>query len=195
MKSSVTSILIIILFIFGCVQDQQDQQDAAMQTSQPGKDPGTSEIPVIDAPESFRISLNNALESYFDLKDALVQSDAGMAAEKATGLREAAGSVDSSALPEEIRPEWLFYQERILTGSALIAAETNVEEQRVHFGTLSETMIEAVKRFRPAGFTVYEQMCPMVRDGSANWLSKEEQIANPYHGDRMMRCGSVVDRI
>jgi hypothetical protein len=56
-------------------------------------------------------------------------------------------------------------------------------------------MIEVVEAFGPLANTVYRQTCPMVRGGSADWLAEEEQIANPYHGSRMLRCGEVVRKI
>jgi hypothetical protein len=56
-------------------------------------------------------------------------------------------------------------------------------------------MIQVVENFRPVGYEIYVQSCPMVRSGSADWLSREETIRNPYHGDRMMRCGEVLRQI
>jgi hypothetical protein len=52
-----------------------------------------------------------------------------------------------------------------------------------------------VKAYGPFDNTIFRQTCPMVRGGSADWLSREERIMNPYHGSRMLNCGSVVERI
>jgi Cu(I)/Ag(I) efflux system membrane fusion protein len=39
---------------------------------------------------------------------------------------------------------------------------------------------------------VYSQFCPMAdNDKGGYWLSKEEQVLNPYYGDAMLTCGSV----
>jgi hypothetical protein len=76
-----------------------------------------------------------------------------------------------------------------------IVALSDVEAQRMEFESLSMAMINVVEAFGPLSNAVYRQTCPMVRGGSADWLATEEQIANPYHGSRMLRCGDVVRKI
>jgi len=42
------------------------------------------------------------------------------------------------------------------------------------------------------GKTIYVQYCPMAfGNKGADWLAKEEEIRNPYFGDKMMKCGLV----
>jgi hypothetical protein len=164
---------------------------------QQGETSGTDAevVSVLATPDSFRSGFATALEAYFDLKDALVETDADAASQKAVALADRVNEIDDEGLAGEAREIWEVHFEAMLTESLRIVGEGNVEEQRARFEPLSEAFIETVKRFQPVGYTVYEQMCPMVRGGQANWLSREEQIANPYHGDRMLRCGSVVARI
>jgi membrane fusion protein, copper/silver efflux system len=188
MKSLYLPFLFSALLMAGC-----GQSDHHVQTETA---PAEAEIiRTYDAPEAFKASYASALEAYFDLKDALVLTDPATASEKASALADAVSAVEHDGLEGEAHDVWMMHQEVMITEAIRITGEGNVEEQRVHFEPLSESFIETVKSFQPVGFTVYEQMCPMVRGGQANWLSKEEQIANPYHGDRMLRCGSVVARI
>ena len=43
---------------------------------------------------------------------------------------------------------------------------------------------------------IYVQHCPMANDGKgANWLSKENQVKNPYYGSKMMTCGKTVETL
>jgi Cu(I)/Ag(I) efflux system membrane fusion protein len=44
--------------------------------------------------------------------------------------------------------------------------------------------------------TVYVQFCPMA-DGNkgASWLSFENKVLNPYFGEKMLSCGSVIQTI
>jgi membrane fusion protein, copper/silver efflux system len=188
MKLTVITILFCAILAAGCGDSDHHLPDQSLPAS-------TDTAVLYDSPESFKTSYSTALEAYFDLKDALVQSDADAAAEKASALAAAVEDVEHSGLEGEAHNMWMSHQVVKLAEAGRIAGEQDIEEQRVRFDPLSESFIETVKSFRPAGYTVYEQMCPMVRGGSASWLSKEEQIANPYHGDRMMRCGSVVARI
>jgi membrane fusion protein, copper/silver efflux system len=188
MKSLYLPFLFAALLMAGC-----GQSDHHVQTESA---PVEAEIiRTYDASEAFKASYASALEAYFDLKDALVHTDPAAASEKASALADAVSAVEHDGLEGEAHDVWMMHQEVMITEAIRITGEGNVEEQRVHFEPLSESFIETVKSFQPVGFTVYEQMCPMVRGGQANWLSKEEQIANPYHGDRMLRCGSVVARI
>ena len=44
--------------------------------------------------------------------------------------------------------------------------------------------------------TLYKQYCPMAfNDQGAYWLSKEEEVFNPYFGDLMLHCGYVQETI
>ncbi|WP_317044539.1 hypothetical protein [Maribacter sp. 4G9] len=43
---------------------------------------------------------------------------------------------------------------------------------------------------------VYIQKCPMANNNKgAFWLSMEKEIKNPYYGDQMLTCGSIIDSI
>ena len=116
---------------------------------------------------------------YFDLKDALVQTDATSAqaaakklADAITESEEAFTSIKSNALA--------------------IANETDVEAQRTTFHELSDEVFQLTKAYDVSEATLYLQYCPMAfDDAGAYWIAKEEQIANPYFGDKMLRCGSV----
>jgi Cu(I)/Ag(I) efflux system membrane fusion protein len=71
-----------------------------------------------------------------------------------------------------------------------------IEEVRKAFQQVSEGMIALSKAFGPLGQTQYVQFCPMADNNKgANWLSKEEEIRNPYFGDAMLTCGEVKSTI
>jgi Cu(I)/Ag(I) efflux system membrane fusion protein len=42
----------------------------------------------------------------------------------------------------------------------------------------------------------YIQNCPMTNNNNgAFWISTDKEIRNPYYGDAMLTCGSVIDSI
>ena len=44
--------------------------------------------------------------------------------------------------------------------------------------------------------TLYVQKCPMANSNKgAIWISTEKEIKNPYYGDAMLTCGSVIEII
>jgi hypothetical protein len=43
---------------------------------------------------------------------------------------------------------------------------------------------------------IYEQFCPMYKNNEGGvWLSMNEEIRNPYFGDKMLKCGKVQREI
>lgn len=181
-------LLISLYLTIGCSPDEREQaqQDQRQQQLQ---------AQLIESTPEFDRQLAEVLESYFNLKDALVATEPILASEKADSLLQLIQRVKPTGLSQETQTIWETYAGNIIEEGSRIVSEDDVEKQRVYFEPLSEAMIDLIKTFRPVGYTVYHQSCPMVRGGSADWLSREEQIANPYHGDRMMRCGEIIERI
>lgn len=124
------------------------------------------------------------LNSYLEIKDALVKTD-GEAASKAAGkLVEALGE-NKDNLAQKIR----FDAEHI--------SETkDAGHQRDHFNTLSDSIYALVKATGANDSKLYRQYCPMAMDNKgAYWLSAEKQVNNPYFGDKMLHCGSVKEEL
>ena len=116
-------------------------------------------------------------QHYIHLKTALVNSDMAEAKSGAHMLLEIA---DNAALEE------------LLTK---ISEASEIEEQRTLFSDVTEKMTGIVNESITAG-EVYQQFCPMAFNNEGGyWLSTEEEIRNPYFGDRMLRCGRVTETI
>ncbi|MEX0646134.1 MAG: DUF3347 domain-containing protein [Balneolaceae bacterium] len=150
---------------------------------------------IVELTDEFRADMELLLDHYFELKDALVESDAEESSAKAKILGEFSDNLNPSGITPETANIWATYQGQISSEAGNLAKRSDVDEQRIYFETISETMIELADTFRPAGYEIYHQSCPMVRGESADWLSREEPIANPYHGERMLHCGEVVRKI
>lgn len=185
------TVVVISAGIIGCGGSHGDHSEHATQTGEVHQ----AELNTIDVPAGFKSDLTVALEAYFELKDALVETNAQAASEKAGKLSGAIGSVNDTGLSDEARQLWTNSKSASFEASQSLSSATDVEVQREYFETISDAFIEMVKGFGPFENTIYRQTCPMVRGGSADWLSLEENVMNPYHGSRMLRCGSVVERI
>jgi hypothetical protein len=124
------------------------------------------------------------IEDYLQIKEALVLTNgeaASVAAEKLT-----------KSLPDE-QDELLT---RILNDAIKIASSKDTEYQREIFNTLSENIYEFVKSSNTNSQTLYKQFCPMAFNNTgAFWLSAEEEVNNPYFGDKMLHCGVVRETI
>jgi len=182
---SPTIILSALLTLFAC--GNEIEQDTP--TTIPAE-PETS--PVFEYSEEFLDQLEVAMDSYFQLSAALVDSNPEDAADQSVILVNNLDLVPTINLDDQARNDFDDYYQVISSRASEINLADDIEEQRYHFEYLSEAAIDLVERFGPLEYTVYVQRCPMVRDGSADWLSRHEDILNPYHGDRMLRCGSIV---
>ncbi|MBK6264099.1 DUF3347 domain-containing protein [Marivirga sp. S37H4] len=121
---------------------------------------------------------------YLELKDALVKSDNQKASEVAAKIKKSLEGHNN-----QLAKNILFEAEQI----ALI---DNLDHQRTRFNTLSENVYTLVNSTKANQKILYRQYCPMAFDNEgAYWLSAEEEIRNPYFGDKMLKCGSVKETL
>ena len=134
-------------------------------------------------------------ENYFDLKDELVKSDAKSTSAKAKELMNFINVVKMQELKSDVHTVWMKVMNDLKSDTDKIANATNIEKQRASFITLSENMYQLMKVSK-IETPIYFQHCPMANDGKgANWLSKENQVKNPYYGSKMMSCGKTIETI
>lgn len=134
-------------------------------------------------------------ENYFSLKDALVKTDGTMASAAAKELVTSINVVKMGELKTNVHMVWMKVLENLKKDAKAISESTDAKKQRDSFNTLSTSIYELIKVSKSVE-TVYYQFCPMANDGKgANWLSKENNIKNPYYGFKMLTCGKVVETI
>ncbi len=143
----------------------------------------------------FKSQLNEVLKEYLVLKDALVESDNSGVSSAAKEIKSQLENVDMSLVKGEMHMKWMDHL-AVLSKSANELSKTNdLKIQRAEFLKLSETLIESVKTFGVTG-VVYQQFCPMTNNEKGGyWLSESEEIANPYFGDQMLKCGETITKI
>ena len=139
--------------------------------------------------------LNGVYENYFIVKDALVKTDGTAAAANAKILLTTINEVKMDALKMDVHMVWMKVLENLKQDVTAISSTTDTKKQRDSFDTLSISIYELIKISKTETPTYY-QFCPMANDGKgANWLSKENNIKNPYFGSMMLSCGKTVDTI
>lgn len=135
------------------------------------------------------------ITTYFDLKNALVNSGSKDAAIHAKKMLTNIEAVKMASLTDRAHQVWMHNIKDITTSSTKISNSQDIEGQRQHFSVLSMKVYELLK-VSPLNKTVYYQNCPMYDQGKgANWLSLEQNIKNPYYGSKMMTCGSTKEKI
>lgn len=140
----------------------------------------------------FQKDFKKMLSPYLQMKDAFVLSDANQVAAfaKATST-----SLKSIAINNLGKMEQSHITKSIEMLDA-IAADDNLENQRAHLVILNENLVPIALNIDNADAILYVQKCPMANnDKGALWLSTEKDIKNPYYGDAMLTCGSVIEEI
>lgn len=125
----------------------------------------------------------NPLQAYYEVKDALISSNAGVAGTKATALINAIKANEKTNASKVLRDKILFDAEHI-------AESKDIEHQRDHFTSLSTDFYVLVKAVKLNDKPVYYAYCPMKK---SYWLSGGEAIKNPYYGNKMLTCGKVAE--
>ncbi|MCU0356649.1 MAG: efflux RND transporter periplasmic adaptor subunit [Cyclobacteriaceae bacterium] len=144
----------------------------------------------MEVPTAFIDQLTAVVNKYFDVKNALVESNPVSAASAAKEVEKALRLVDMKLLDNEAHQEWMSLMKPMERGTSGISTKTDVEEMRKDFELLSDHLIEAVERFGVNSDKVFRAYCPMAFDDKgAYWLSEFEAIKNPYFGASMLRCG------
>lgn len=139
--------------------------------------------------------LKIVFEDYFSLKDALVKTDGNVAVDKSKALLEAINAVKMETLTSEEHTVWMKIMKDLNTDASNISQVKDIQKQRSFFMTLSNNMYQLIKTSKN-DTPIYYQHCPMANDGKgADWLSKENEIKNPYFGSQMMSCGKTTETI
>ena len=176
----------------GCCQyDRPDKKEIKTPTTQSATT--TTETPAKQV-ETKPSNLQTVYDAYFELKDALVISDATVAATKAAILLKAINAIKMETLGDN-HMAYMKVEADLKLHAQHISESKEIAHQRDHFSTLSTAMYQLLKTAK-ANTTFYYDHCPMYNDGKgANWLSKETAIKNPYYGSMMLGCGKVQETI
>lgn len=130
---------------------------------------------------TFAPRLRTLLEPALALAAALADDDAKAAAAAGADVAAAAKALRSS--DARVRA--------IAEAADAVAAAAAIEAQRAAFLRLSEQLRPLAEHHAETiGLPFEHAFCPMANDGKgAAWLQAPGEIANPYYGASMLRCG------
>ncbi len=155
------------------------------------------EIPVlkaeIETDSLFQIHADAITHFYTHIQTALADDNAVDASTRAEQLVSHMQEYSEIQFGDKEQEVYNQYKGNIEELSRAIETTEDIEKQRQAFEDLSNVMYEFVKAVGTAE-PLYKSYCPMAFDGKgAMWLSETEDIANPYYGSSMYRCGSVQE--
>lgn len=137
------------------------------------------------AQDSTKTQPSQLLTTYYNLKDALVGSNANAAAIAAEDFVKTVNATGKETVKDETRSA-------LLKDANDIFQSKDLNIQRQKFSNLSSTMYALAKTVKLSADPVYQQYCPMKK---ASWLSNNKAIKNPYYGSSMLTCGKLTETI
>lgn len=155
-------------------------------------DNGSNKKERIKVSHVFQKQLKAVFEDYITLKNDLVKDNSHHVMSNAKSLLVNLTKVDMKLLTDNSTHNyWMSLEKEIKTSVNAMSKTSNIKSQRSHFKHLSSHITHAVQLFG-INEKVYNQFCPMADNNTgAYWLSKEEQVLNPYFGNAMLKCGEV----
>jgi len=142
--------------------------------------------------KSFEKAFKEILPSYLQLKDAFIASEAKEIAISAKRTEEKLKKIDTKDLGNMEK----LHVSKSINMLEAISNNHTLDNQREHFVILNENLIAIVINLNNLDKELYVQKCPMANNNKgAMWLSGDLSIKNPYYGEAMLTCGSVIDTI
>jgi Cu(I)/Ag(I) efflux system membrane fusion protein len=147
----------------------------------------------LQVPDSFRSELARIYDPYFKLQEALADDRLPDATTAWTAMRTALQSVRPEGLDSRSSGAWQAASSELARNLNPEWKEPTIDEVRKYFQALSGTMLALADAFgHPRSSPLYRAYCPMAfKDKGAAWLQAGDQIANPYFGHEMLRCGVI----
>ena len=139
-------------------------------------------------------AFDRILDPYEDVRTALTEDHTRGVAEQAEEIRRILADLDKNptaeraGVPAARLAEVKALLPELSRAAESLAAAATLEEARKAFYELSKPLIRY--RSLTSGERPVVAYCPMAK---RSWLQPEGDIANPYHGAEMLRCGEVVD--
>ncbi len=158
--------------------------------------PAQASAPQFQVDATFQQQLSGVFTTYVSMKDAFVATDAAQVKVAATKTQESLKKVDMMLLTGVAHNDWMTYSGGLEASLKEIQASDDIEVQRTAFSKLSDNMYKSIKAYGLGGATAYYEFCPMAFNNEGGyWLSDVAEIRNPYFGDKMLKCGSVQEKL
>lgn len=165
------SIMVAAIMMFGLV----NAADAVVTNPQQERDPITADFK----------SETAFLQDYIKIKNALVNDNYEQAKEGALEMQRNLKAADINQAQGN----------RLISIAGNLAKAGDIKAQRKYFAQLSKELYQLVENNNLSDETLYLQHCPMAMDGQgAIWISYEEQVRNPFMGQKMPGCGSLLEK-
>jgi len=206
MLKSIFSIGVVVLLLMSCNSENETHTEDHHQSGSMSEDhhehehKSKVEESIMDMGNTDNVPessiLTPIIDNYLKLKNALVQDNSKTAAKAGKTLFDSFENLDKSKIEKSNLKEYNEIVEDAMEHAEHIGEnDDNIEHQREHFEILSTDLSDLIKLLG-TDRTLFVDKCPMYNDGKGGkWISETKEIKNPFYGDKMMKCGSVISTI
>lgn len=150
----------------------------------------------LDVPDEVKQAMKPLFTHYFALKTALANDDLPEAQKARKDLGQHLQQMDMKMFTGEAHKAWMAQSAQLQDVLQQVGQKPDLSALRQGFINISSIMIKIENTYNVLEEKVYLQHCPMAdQDKGANWLSSEKEIRNPYFGQSMLTCGSIMDTL
>jgi len=195
MKNTIYIIAIIALLFTACKNEKKQTTTTPTHSKEMKMDNNQHMTTDVDNETTQKSDLTAViLDSYFELKNALVEDDKKMAAMAGETMLTAFSNFEMSKLTGETHMKYMDIAESSKEHAEHII-KSDIGHQREHFESLTIDMNDLISLLG-TNKTLYQDFCPMYNNNKGGmWLSEIKEIKNPYFGSRMLNCGKVQKQI
>ena len=140
--------------------------------------------------------LDVLIEHYLVMKSALVQDDFDQAKTAFTKFAKEVRNNDEMNNHQDHAAKHQNHHGMMLAAVSMADSAETIEAFRSAFVNISKELLTALENQNYKHPSLFVQFCPMANNGDgAKWISDEEEIANPFYGQMMHKCGETVTKI
>jgi hypothetical protein len=143
--------------------------------------------------EKTPVAFETMVGDYLAIQTALAGDSLKKVEKHATAIAKLASelekefSIEAAGIEEKDAESLLKILPELAASATAFAKAKDIKTARESFAPLSSAMVSY--RNMMAGEVPNVAYCPMVKE---SWLQNGKNIANPYYGSKMLRCGSIV---
>ncbi len=147
----------------------------------------------LEVSDEFRRKLATVYTPYLKLQEALADDQLEDALAAWEAMREAVDRVPTETLDRQVGKTWQSIAHQLDDVLSVDPPPGELKQLRKPFGTIAAAMLRTVATFgHSQPQPLQESYCPMAfKNKGAAWLQAEGIVANPYFGQRMLRCGEI----
>ncbi len=135
----------------------------------------------------FDTAMKPLLDEYLRIQTSLAADSTEGVADAVRKIEGLARKLDPAKAAAEHREHYENIPERIISACGMFSDPTDISSTREAFQVLSQPVSMWVSMAKPEGEHV--MYCSMKKAG---WVQRGSEVANPYYGAAMLRCGTEV---